>query len=103
MIDQLKRALDMASMLGRATGPRRRYTEGAFGDGRRESAQRLKPATGPGSINELNEMGALVRAQKWSEAKDYYQRCLNINYRKGKPKLHPRMVGWYQQIVVGQL
>jgi hypothetical protein len=64
---------------------------------------RLRPATGPGSINELNEMGALVRDQKYGEAKDYYQRCLNINYRAGKPKLHPRMVGWYQQIVAGRL
>jgi hypothetical protein len=57
--------------------------------------KRLQRATGPGSINERNEMFALIEAGKPQEAAEYYRRCLNINYRAGKPKLHRDMVTWY--------
>jgi len=55
----------------------------------------LVPATGPGSIHERDEMFALIEAGKPQEAAEYYRRCLNINYRAGKPKLHRDMVTWY--------
>lgn len=75
---------------------RRRQTDGAFGAPKvPKGRQRLQRATGPGSLNERNEMFALIEAGKPQEAAEYYRRCLNINYRAGKPKLHPDMVSWY--------
>lgn len=56
---------------------------------------RFQRATGPGSLNERNEMFALIEAGKPQEAAEYYRRCLNINYRAGKPQLHRDMVTWY--------
>jgi len=49
--------------------------------------KRLQRATGPGSYNEEQEMKALIVAGKNREAAAYYERCLAINYRAGKPEM----------------
>lgn len=75
---------------------RHKETAGAFGAPKvKQGHQRLQRASGPGSINERNEMFALIEAGKPQEAAEYYRRCLNINYRAGKVKLHRDMVTWY--------
>jgi len=60
---------------------------------------RLQRATGPGSLNEANELRTLVEAGKEAEAAKYYEACRNINYRAGRPKLRWGDV-WYHAYTV---
>lgn len=90
--DQLKAALSFGRSLGLGRGPRQ--TDGAFGNSRRTSVQRLKPATGPGSINETSELKALIESGEREAAAQYYERCRQINYRAGRPKMRWGDV-WY--------
>jgi hypothetical protein len=86
MNDLLKRVLDFGS-LSDLIGHGRKSTDGAFGNNMRRGTQRLQRATGPGSLNEANEMRALVEAGKGDEAATYFERCHQINFRAGKPKV----------------
>lgn len=61
----------------------------------------LVRATGPGSMNEEAEMLSLIEAGKDKEAVEYYERCLNINYRKGKATGPRRFSAWYVQQRMG--
>lgn len=101
MIDQLRRTLQIGALLGAllpgALGRSERGhagTEGAFGRTLRRGSPRLPRATGPGSYNEEAEMKALIVDGKEREAAEYYETCLNINYRAGKPKMRWGSV-WY--------
>jgi hypothetical protein len=64
--------------------------------------QRLQRATGPGSLNEANELRALVEAGKGDEAAKYYERCHQINYRAGKPKMRWGDE-WYRRYKAGDV
>jgi hypothetical protein len=92
------RFLDLGSLSSLLGTPRQ--TSGAFGGNLRRGTQRLKRATGPGSLNEANEMQALVDAGKAAEAAAYYERCHQINYRAGKPKMRWGDV-WYAYYKAG--
>lgn len=64
-------------------------TPGAFGapPKPKNRHQRLKPATGPGSINAESEMRQLVQAGRYKEAAEFYEACHRIHYKHGKPKM----------------
>jgi hypothetical protein len=68
----------------------------------KKQPQRLMRATGPGSLNEANELRALVEAGKGDEAAKYYERCHQINYRAGKPKMRWGDE-WYRRFKAGDV
>lgn len=62
---------------------------------RAQLSQRLKPASGPGSINAESEMQDLVRAGKQEEAAAFYEACFRIHYKSGSPQMRWGNV-WYR-------
>lgn len=63
--------------------------------------QRLKPATGPGSMNCENEIRALIDAGKRDEALKLYRANERVVYRAGHNPGIPRLSYWYHLAIQG--
>ena len=63
--------------------------------------QRLKPATGAGSINCEAEIRVLIREGKRAEALKLYRANERVHFRAGENPGIPRLKHWYQLAIQG--